>query len=540
MGKFNSSDGVNFSRTLQDVVNDYARFLYDRGLISDDEMSYYVTTPDGRNEVMDILFEKLYETEIYRGIEVSTLDSFYHFCHFIIKEYNRKEVWNDFVKEMFLTVEHNKDIAIMATRGIGKSFFLYTLYPQYKMFLHRGTKFLHISNIPTQCIENLRINKSVIDSNEVLYMKKEVWKGKELKWTERQIEYNGGMLLTVSAGTSPRGQHVHYCILDDIITEGCQLNDEEAREYLYGQAYPTVQRLGGRMIVSGTPIHIKDLYHFIMGDKKDFQGTLIRDGRFSAENFYCKTYPALKDTGEAFLPEVYPIEVINQIRNKIGEIKFQREYMLNCTDESMTIFSDHLLASVSDANEKYLYSASGSLNRFIIGVDVATSGHASADFSAFIVLEIVPSKDGYKKIVRHVIHEKGMPIAEQINTIQLLSRDFNNARVVVEKNNVGVALIQELINRGVYVDEFVTTSEKKTGMIRYLENSFKNKNLLFCEETNVITKLKKELRNFGVKITRSGKEKMEALSGHDDLVMSLAMANQAAQDGGSIPFAITI
>ena len=59
MGKFNSSDGVNFSRTLQDVVNDYARFLYDRGLISDDEMSYYVTTPDGRNEVMDILFEKL-------------------------------------------------------------------------------------------------------------------------------------------------------------------------------------------------------------------------------------------------------------------------------------------------------------------------------------------------------------------------------------------------------------------------------------------------------------------------------------------------
>ncbi len=540
MGKFNSSDGVNFNRTIVDVANDYARYLLDSNVITEDEFATYVTSEEGRMELLDVLFDKIYETELYKGVEVSTVNAFYHYCRFIIKDYNRKFVWNDFVKRMFVAIELNKDTAVMASRGMGKSFFLYTLYPSFKMFLHRGTKFLHISNIPTQCIENLRILKSIIDSNEVLYMKKEVHLGKELKWTERQIQYNGGMLLTVSAGTSPRGQHVNYCILDDIITEGCQLNDEEARDYLYGQAYPTIQRLEGRMIVSGTPIHIKDLYHFVMGDKKDFQGSLIRDGRVSAENFYCITFPALGDDGDAFLPTVYSLENINKIRAKIGEIRFQREYMLNCTDESLTIFTEHLLNSVTDANERYLYSSGDSQNRFFIGVDVATSGSASADFSAFVVLEVVPTSNGYKKIVRHIVHVKGMAIVDQVNTIVNLSKAFNNAEVIVEKNNVGVALVQELILRHVNITEFVTTLDKKQGMIRYLENEFKNKNLLFCEETNEITKLKKELLNFGVKITRSGKERMEALSGHDDMVMALAMTNQAAQDGGSLPFAITI
>ena len=39
-----------------------------------------------------------------------------------------------------------------------------------------------------------------------------------------------------------------------------------------------------------------------------------------------------------------------------------------------------------------------------------------------------------------------------------------------------------------------------------------------------------ELRAFGVKVSR-GKETMEALAGHDDLVDSLWLANIAAQQG---------
>ena len=363
-------------------------------------------------------------------------------------------------------------------------------------------------------------------------------KGKELKWTERQIEYNGGMLITLSAGTSPKGLHVHYVIVDDILTEGAQLNDEEMINYIFGQLYPTVQRMKGRMIVTGTPLHRKDIYHLLMGDKPNFEGDPIADGGMSDRGFFSRMFPIMNRDEEPLLPTIYDIEQIKHIRLTVGDIKFEREYLLNCIDTTMAIFNSHLIDSVSDGQESYYYSPNDKDEQFIIGVDVATSGSASADFSAFLILQVSSTPSGHKKVIRHLIHEKGMEISVQIDTIATLAERFNNAVVVVEKNNVGVALIQELIKRNVNVEEYITTKDKKEGMIRYLVNEMKNQNLWFPEDTIEISRLKKELLNFGVKINKAGKERMEALTGHDDMVMALAIANESAQNIGGLPFAI--
>ena len=539
MGKFNSTDGQTFVRTIDDVVQDYARALLEKKVITEDQFFYFIS--DGKNELLDVLFEKLYETEKHRGIEVSTLDAFYHYCAFILKTYQGQIIWNSFVKKAFLAIERNKNSAFMASRQLGKSFFLYVLYTSFKMFLYPGTQILAVSNIPMQCIENLRILKEIIDKYEVLFQKKEIELGKELKWTERQIQYNGGMFITLSAGTSPKGLSVHYVIIDDMITEGCQLNDEEAINYVLGQLYPTVQRKKGRMILSGTPLHRKDLYHYLMGNKTDFEGEPISNGEKSWKGFYSQMFPIASYDDESYYPDIYTTEEIfgaDGIKETQGDIKFAREYMLNCIDESMTVFSEHLISSVSDGQEKYYYSPNDKEETFIIGVDVATSGAASADFSAFVVLGLKNTSTGQKKVIRHVIHEKGMPISEQISTIAELANRFLNAVVIVEKNNVGVALIQELARMNVNVEEYITDRPKKDGWIRYLVNEMKNKNLWFPEETTEITKIKRELVNFGVKRNKAGKERMEALTGHDDMVMALAMANQAAQDTGSLPFAV--
>lgn len=538
MGKFNSTDGANFRRSIQDVANSYARFLLEKKVITDDEFAYYIK--DGREELLDILMDKIYETEDYKGVVVSTVDAFYHFCTFVIGDYHNQQVWNSFVRDMFISVERNKDTAVMASRSIGKSFFNFVLYPLFKMFLYEGTKFLHVSNIPTQCVENLRIAKEVIDANEVLFQKKGAWKGKDLKWTERQIEYNDGMFITLSAGTSPKGLHVHFAVVDDILTEESQLNDEEMENYIFGQLYPTVQRAKGRMIITGTPLHQKDIYHNLMGDKPNYEGGPIHDGRLSHRKFFSKMFPIADEEGHSLFPDIYSDSDVLYIREKVGEIKFQREYMLNCIDESLTIFSNHLISSVSDGGLKYYYSPDNANEQFIIAVDVATSGEASADFSAFIILGLDETETGRRKIVRHIVHEKGMPVADQIRTVAALAERFNNAVVIIEKNNVGVALIQELAKMNVNVEEVITTKDKKEGMIRYLVNEMKNKNLWFPEETNEITKLKKELLNFGVKRNKAGKERMEALAGHDDMVMALAMANEAAQDIGGIGFAVLL
>lgn len=544
LGKFNSGDGFNFNRYKKEILNDYASLLSERKIISDNEKNFYLNSEEGRTELLDVLFDHLYQVETVRGRTVNTLDSFYIFCTVVLKEYEGHTVWNDFVKDMFLSVEHNKNTCIMASRSLGKSFFLYCLYPAYKMFLYDRTKFLNVSNIPTQCVENLRHLKNLVNLNEMLFDKKEVHLGKDLKWTERQIQYNGGMFITLSAGTSPRGLHVHYTIVDDMITEGCQLNDDEAINYVFGQLYPTAQRNKGRMIVSGTPLHRKDLYHYLMGEKKDFEADIITDGGLSWTGFYSKTFPISDDRVTSNYPEIFSDQEVfgvGGIKDIQGEIKFQREYLLNCIDESMNIFSEHLLASVSDDSLKYLYSAPDDTeSSFLIAADVATSGHVSADNSAFVVLELKPTESGLKKVVCHIVSVKGMEVSDQVDALVDLSRRFRNARVVVEKNNVGVSLIQDLAKRNIYVEDFVTTRNSKIDMIRYLEVEFKNRNLWFPEEKREITALKRELMNFGVKTNKAGVERLEALTGKDDMVMALAIANRACQSVGGLPNAVLL
>lgn len=526
-----------FERTINDVVFDYAGFLLRKKLISSDDYQHF-TSPKGSIELLDVLLDKVYEVEEFEGRLIPTVEAFQHYCVFVIKTYGGRKVWNRFVKDLFEEKRKNTDFSFMASRGLGKSFFLYVLYTSFKMFTNSGYKLTFFANVPIQLVENLRLLRTLIDNNEVLYSKKAVEKGKDLKWTERQIEYNGGMLYSISAGTSPRFMHVHEVIIDDIRTETSKQTDAELIDYTLSQIFPIAQRNDGPITISGTPIHLKDYYHFFMGSLREWKGQLIINGEKSHLGFVSKVWKAELEDGTPYLPEVYNKAKLERTKNKIGDIRFQREYMLNCIDESLNIFSESLLTSCYHPEYKYLFAPENNDSQFVIGVDVATSGAASADYSAFIVLENLRTDSGSKRIVRHIVHEKGMEISEQIDTIQSLSLKFNNAIVVVEKNNVGVALIQDLIKRNVNVEEFVTTRDKKEGMIRYLVNEMKNGNFYFPEETLEITNLRKEMLNFGIKITRAGNERMEALSGHDDLVMALGMAVLKTQDLGGYAFAI--
>lgn len=554
MGKFNIAGG--FTRTIKQICIDYLEYLIKINVIDSSKKEYYLN--DGRAEVEALLIEKVYETEKYNGVNISTLNAFWTFCNFIIRTdaATGQRVWNRFVSEAFLIVERNRNVSLMASRGLGKSYKMYNLYPAFKNFLYRGTKFLLVSNIPQQCVSNLRILKATIDSNELLYTKKEVSKGKDLKWTEREIEYNGGYILTLSAGTSPKGQHVHYCICDDILTDTSSYSDIEIENYVLGQLLPCVQRLKGRLVVCGTPLHPKDLYHSLMNTKEDFGGKLIEHGAMSAKGFYSRTFPIITNEAikEVYLPDVFSWEYLQQIRLNQGEIKFQREYLLRCTDDAVSIFPESLIGKCVDPEEDYWYKDNAENGgMFITGVDVATSGAASADNSAFITIQLIETNKGVKKIIRNVVVEKGMDIAGerdketgeyisfgQCEVIEDTSKKFNYSHVLVEKNNVGVAFTQELGKRNVDVEEFITTKSKKEGMIRYLVSEMRNGNLIIPGNERIpeIDQLKKELVNFGVKRTKQGKERMEALAGHDDMVMALAIANEGARTLSSLPFAV--
>ena len=242
------------------------------------------------------------------------------------------------------------------------------------------------------------------------------------------------------------------------------------------------------------------------------------------------------------LPEVWNYEELMRVKETQGDLFFMREYLLICIDEKKALFPYSLIRRCTDNSIQFLYQGEEGKN-YVIGADIATSGSASADFTSFVVLEVRESKRDKEsfiseKIVRHVFHEKGVPVNEQIDLLADLSHRFNNAPLLVEKNNVGVALIQDLVRRNINVNEFVTDKFKKESGIRFLINEMQNGRLWFPEETPEIKAMKEELRQYGIKEVR-GRERMESLSGHDDLVDALFIANLATQNlAGGYSFAI--
>jgi len=538
-----------FLRTKDEIIESYYQYLLETGIIEDSEREYY-ESKEGKEDILEALEEVLHDTETYRGQLISTNKAFYHWCTFVMHRdiESGKLIWDSrkkLLKELFFNFERHKYSCTLCQRGGGKSFFVYTLYALFKMYLVEYTSIVAASNVPKMGVRNVRIAKRFIDENELLYGKKNIEKGRELKWSESEYEFNKGMFEITSLGSTPRSAHINFLFVDDILRDDNMYTDDEVENYILGVLLPIAQVKKARMCITGTPIHPKDIYHNLMNSEKGFKGKFITVGEVGHNGFWSSAYPAITDWSkkELLLPEVFTwrslISAPDSVRNVQGERKFNREYMLICVDEEETLFPTNLVESCCTGPD-FIYAGRPG-KQYIISCDVATSGAASADYSVFTVIEMGECEDGVLKDIVHITRVKGMEIAEQISTIQKLANEFGNAHVVVEKNNVGVALIQELENKRVDVEPFVTDKFKKEGMIRYLVNEMKNRRIRFPKNDEIpeVHALKYELSNFSVRRVR-GKEVMGGSGAHDDTIISLAIGVNSSQGYNCLSSAVLI
>jgi len=98
---------------------------------------------------------------------------------------------------------------------------------------------------------------------------------------------------------------------------------------------------------------------------------------------------------------------------------------------------------------------------------------------------------------------------------------------------MGEFLRQRLVDRNVNVEGFTTNVTSKQDFINYLRIELINKKILFPPLEGPYEDLKNQLLSFGYKESR-GRQVMEALTGHDDLIIALAAANKATQQNASV------
>ena len=230
-------------------------------------------------------------------------------------------------------------------------------------------------------------------------------------------------------------------------------------------------------VMVGTPFSYNDLYAEL--EDKD--------------TFTVETYPAINTKGEALWPQRWDLEALKQRENSMPAIKFAREYLCEPIHDMSSMFPMSLLEKARDSELVLMRQAeqdfdengeaSGTFGQHFVGWDPAIASDSNADYTAMTILRILPDSD--EKQIVHSVHQKGLNSSAQKKEVILLNSRFRPDLIELEGNNFQRMFEVELkeMREDIPIKTFMTTRQKK-----------------------------------------------ESVGSHDDLAMSLALANWATKE----------
>lgn len=208
------------------------------------------------------------------------------------------------------------------------------------------------------------------------------------------------------------------------------------------------------------------------------------------------------------------MNIIDEFRNSLPEDVFRQEFMAEFVDSSV-LFSNLEECEIKQPQES---------GKFYGGIDLGMK----QDYTVFSVM------NEHGELVEQDTFT-GLEVGELIERLDKTYKKYNFHRVFVEDNNFGITIVQLLKKRWFEkLRPFNTNSKTKGEIISNLISAFSQKKIRFVKNDELV----EELCDFGYKITNTGSVTYAAISGHDDRVMSLAIAFECFNKklmGGKIP-----
>ena len=416
-------------------------------------------------------------------------------------------------------LKDNRYYCVKASRDHGKSVFFMS-YALWIAAFNPNTHIMVFSHSLEQTLEHMRFIRNNIDGAACLHH----LKPGGIPWRKTYFEFtNGSRIMAKSVGGGTRGFHPDVVVCDDILwgTTGSEL--QRAADWFYGVLLPVLHHTGKMMMV-GTPFSYNDLYAEL--EKK--------------ETFQVETYPAINREGEPLWPERWSLEALEQRRLSMPAIQFTREYLCEPIHDVASMFPMTILEKARDENLVLLDHAEheydedgnsmGLCGQHFIGWDTAIASDKNADFTAMTVLRTIPD-DNVKQIVG-IVHERGMSSVAQKRQIILLNQRFQPDLIELEGNNFQRMFAMELkeMREDIPIRTFMTTKTRKESLFMSLLMAFEQgqiKTPYGNEKSRQFThKLEEELNRFGMQ--KNGR--LESVGVHDDLAMSLALANWGTKE----------
>jgi len=407
-------------------------------------------------------------------------------------------------EEWFDLMNKTQRSVIICSRGHGKSVFMHSWVVWNLIFQEPPYQMLYISSNQKQTLVHMR----EIDRyfNHPALKRFKPTRG----WAIGNIQLtNGNQILERSVGSQIRGLHPQEIIIDDPLKEFSLSAIQRVTDWFFGDMIPTLHHTA-KLRMIGTPFTYTDIF-----------AQLEENDAYTVNK-----YPCLNSLNEPLWPARWDYESLMQRKAEIGSLKFTREYLCVPISTGTALFNPDYIEKCK--NKDYILKLGNRREkgyRYYVGVDPAIS--TDGDYNVITVLEV---DENQNKTIVHIDRAKNVEFRENIEKIRIVGKIFQPDKIFYETNTFAKAFTQELRNvSDLNVHDFNTTRRKKQEIILNLQMNIENQKLHFpygdVNSKKITNMLIEELSMFS--ITESGR--FEGVGAHDDLVMSLALANAASQ-----------
>ena len=413
------------------------------------------------------------------------------------------------------------------------SFYFSNAYAAWQLYRYKKPSTTRYSKRPTaassnrgflfsfslqQSVDLLEILKGTIEENEIL--KERLFpQSTASNWSATNIVCRNGARLTGKGfGSSVRGAHPYWIIVDDGLKDNViysSLQRNKSTDYFHSVIMNMLVP-GGQIIVVGTPFHAEDLY----GDLK------TKNGWFVIE------YPAIFPDGRILWPQRWSFKDLMDKKETQGSIIFSRENRCRPITNESSIFPMEILTRSLLRMENYTLVDSREefpikFSKVVVGCDFAISANVGADYAVFSVWGIDELTD--ERWLLHLYREKGVKFFEQMNVLRRINSRFRPDLIVMENNTFQQIFVETADTEGMPVIGHTTGIDKydlKTGW-PHLSTLFE-RGKIHIPIGNVYSQQVKDLifQDLGsVAFTEKG---LESVGSHDDISSSFWLADLAA------------
>ena len=405
-----------------------------------------------------------------------------------------------YIQEWHELMNTTQRTVIICSRDHGKSVFMHSWVVWKLIFEEPPYQMLYISSNQKQTLVHMRdIDKMFTHPMLKKFKPARGWAIGNITLT------NGNQILERSVGSQIRGLHPQEIIIDDPLKEFSMPGIQKVTDWFYGDMIPTLHHTASLRVI-GTPFSYTDIYQQL------------------AENaaYTVRTSPCLNALTEPLWPDRWNYDALMARKAEVGSLMFTREYMCVPISTGTSLFNPEHLDNAKN-KDLVLKPLKREGYKYFVGVDPAIS--TDGDYNVITVIEM--DEEENKSIV-YVDRSKNVQFRENIQKVKLIGQLFRPEVILFETNTFAKSFTQELRQvADLNVHDFDTTRRKKQEIILNLQMTLENGKMHFPygneESRKVSSILIEELSMFA--ITERGK--FEGIGAHDDMVMSLALANAA-------------